>query len=170
MLPQRHPLAMVDGAFNALDVVGNAVGSTMFYGLGAGAMPTGSAVVSDLMEIARDMLSGSTSRAPVAGFRDPSRLPIRRMGDVTSCYYLRFAAIDRPGVLSRISGVLGKNNISIRSVIQQGRRHAEAVPLVMMTHDAVERDVQRALNEISSMDCVEGPTMLIRVGQEEDGD
>jgi homoserine dehydrogenase len=170
MLPQSHPLAMVDGAFNALDVVGNAAGSTMFYGLGAGDMPTGSSVVSDVMEIARDILSGSTSRAPVTGFHDRSRLPIRKMGEVRSCYYLRFAAIDRPGVLSRVSGVLGKNNISIRSVIQQGRRHAEAVPLVMMTHEAVERDVQRALSEISSMDCVESPTMLIRVEREDDGD
>jgi homoserine dehydrogenase len=85
------------------------------------------------------------------------------MDDITSCYYLRFAAIDKPGVLSRISGVLGKNHISIESVIQKGRKAAEAVPLVMMTHEAVERNVRTALDEINKLDCVAGPTIIIRV-------
>ena len=88
---------------------------------------------------------------------------IRKMDDISSCYYLRFAAVDKPGVLSRISGVLGKNNISISSVIQKGRGTAEAVPLVMMSHEAIERDMRRALAEISTMDCVAGAPMVIRV-------
>jgi homoserine dehydrogenase len=91
------------------------------------------------------------------------------MDDITSCYYLRFSALDRPGVLSRISGVLGKNNISIASVIQKGRGTAEAVPLVMMSHEAVERDVRKALEEINTMDCVAGPTMVIRVEEGKQG-
>jgi homoserine dehydrogenase len=85
------------------------------------------------------------------------------MDDITSCYYLRFSATDRPGVMSRITGVLGKNNISISSMLQKGRKAAEAVPVVMMTHEAVERDVRKALNEIDTMDCVADPTMVIRV-------
>ncbi|MBS1242468.1 MAG: hom [Nitrospirae bacterium] len=163
MLPGDFPIATVDGVFNALNVVGNAVGSTMFYGRGAGDMPTGSAVVSDIMDIGRDILAGCTGRMPVAAFRERAPLKIRRMDDITSCYYLRFTALDKPGVLSRISGVLGKNNISIESVIQKGRGGAEAVPLVMMSHEAIERDVRKALDEINKMDCVAGPTMVIRV-------
>ncbi len=163
MLAEEYPIATVDGVFNALSVIGDAVGSTMFYGRGAGDMPTGSAVVSDIMDIGRDILSGCANRSPVTAFRDRSRLSIRKMDDITSCYYLRFSAMDKPGVLSKISGVLGKNNISISSVIQKGRGAAEAVPLVMMSHEAVERDVRKALDEINKMDCVAGPTMVIRV-------
>lgn len=166
MLPAEYPIAQVDGVFNALSIAGDAVGSTMFYGRGAGDMPTGSAVVSDIVDIGRDILAGCTNRSPVAAFRDRASLTIRRMDDITSCYYLRFAALDKPGVLSRISGVLGKNNISISSVIQKGRGGAEAVPLVMMSHEAVERDVRMALDEINKMDCVAGPTTVIRM---EDG-
>jgi homoserine dehydrogenase len=163
MLPESYPIATVDGVFNALSIVGDAVGSTMFYGRGAGDMPTGSAVVSDIIDIGRDTLANCANRAPVTAFRERSTLKIRRMDDITSCYYLRFAAIDKPGVLSRISGVLGKNNISISSVIQKGRGASEAVPLVMMSHEAVERDVRKALDEINTMDCVAGQTMVIRV-------
>jgi homoserine dehydrogenase len=163
MLPEEYPLAAVDGVFNALSIVGDAVGSTMFYGRGAGDLPTGSAVVSDIIDIGRDILAGCVNRSPVSAFRDRQPLAIRKMDDITSCYYLRFSAMDKPGVLSRISGVLGKNNISISSVIQKGRGAAEAVPLVMMSHEAVERDVRKALDEINKMDCVAGPTMVIRV-------
>jgi len=163
MLPENFSIATVDGVFNALNVVGNAVGSTMFSGRGAGDMPTGSAVVSDIMDIGRDMVSGCAGRMPVAAFRERLPLKIRKMDDITSCYYLRFSALDKPGVLSRISGVLGTNDNKIVSVIQKGRDAAEAVPLVMMTHEALERNVRTALAEINTMDCVAGPTMVIRV-------
>ncbi len=121
MLPENYPIAPVDGVFNALSIVGDAVGSTMFYGRGAGDMPTGSAVVSDIIDIGRDILAGCVGRSPVTAFRERMPLTIRKMDDITSCYYLRFSALDKPGVLSRISGVLGKNNISISSMIQKGR-------------------------------------------------
>jgi homoserine dehydrogenase len=163
MLPETYPIATVDGVFNALAVVGDAVGSTMFYGRGAGDMPTGSAVVSDVISIGRDILAGSVGRSPVTAFRDRKTLKIRKMDDITSCYYLRFSALDKPGVLSRITGVLGKNNISISSMLQKGRKVDEAVPIVMMTHEAVERDVRKALDEINKMDCVAGATVVIRV-------
>ncbi|MGC1456460.1 MAG: homoserine dehydrogenase [Nitrospirota bacterium] len=169
MLPGEYPIAAVDGVFNALSIVGDAVGSTMFYGRGAGDMPTGSAVVGDIIDIGRDILAGSVNRSPLVGFRERSVLKIRAMDDILSCYYLRFSVRDKPGVLSRVSGVLGKNNISISSVIQKGRGAAEAVPLVMMSHEAVERDVRRALDEINKMDCVAGPTMVIRVEEGKQG-
>jgi homoserine dehydrogenase len=169
MLPEEYPIATVDGVFNALSVVGDAVGSTMFYGRGAGDMPTGSAVVGDILDIGRDILAGCANRAPVTAFRERAQLKIRKMDDITSCYYLRFSAMDKPGVLSRISGVLGSNNISISSVIQKGRGAAEAVPLVMMSHEAVERDVRKALDEINNMDCVAGATVVIRVEEGRQG-
>ncbi|MDH4162051.1 MAG: homoserine dehydrogenase [Nitrospirota bacterium] len=165
MIPGDFPVATVDGVFNALFVKGNAVGNTLFYGRGAGDMPTGSAVVADVMDIGRDIISGSGNRMPVAAFRERSQLKIRKMDDITSCYYLRFSAIDKPGVLSKISGVLGKHNISIESMIQKGRKEEQAVPLVMMTHEALERNVRVALDEINKMDCVGGPTMVIRMEQ-----
>jgi homoserine dehydrogenase len=166
MLPESYPIATVDGVFNALAVAGDAVGSTMFYGRGAGDMPTGSAVVSDVIGIGRDILAGCVGRSPVTAFRDRKPLKIRKMDDITSCYYLRFSALDKPGVLSRITGVLGKNNISISSMLQKGRKVDEAVPIVMMTHEAVERDVRKALDEINKMDCVSGATVVIRVEEE----
>jgi homoserine dehydrogenase len=169
MLPGDYPIAAVDGVYNALSIEGDAIGSAMFYGRGAGDMPTGSAVVSDIMEIGRDILSGSANRSPVTAFQERAVLKIRRMEEITSCYYLRFSAMDKPGVLSRISGVLGKNNISISSVIQKGRGAAEAVPLVMMSHEAIERNVRKALEEIDKMDCVAGSTMVIRVEEGRQG-
>ncbi|MGE5174701.1 MAG: homoserine dehydrogenase [Betaproteobacteria bacterium] len=169
MLPETYPIAMVDGVFNALSVVGDAVGSTMFYGRGAGDMPTGSAVVSDIVDIGRDILAGCTDRSPITAFRERKPLKIRKMDDITSCYYLRFSALDKPGVMSRVTGVLGKNNISISSMIQKGRKIDEAVPVVMMTHEAVERDVRRALGEIDKLDCVAGSTVVIRVEEGRQG-
>ncbi len=169
MLPENYPIATVDGVFNALAVVGDAVGSTMFYGRGAGDLPTGSAVVSDIIEIGRDILAGCANRAPVTAFRDRKQLAIRKMDHIMSCYYLRFSALDKPGVLSRITGVLGKNNISISSMIQKGRQVDEAVPIVMMTHDAVELDVRKALDEIKTLDCVAGTAVVIRVEEGKQG-
>ncbi|MFA5072468.1 MAG: homoserine dehydrogenase [Nitrospirota bacterium] len=169
MLPMDFPIATVDGVFNALSIVGDATGPTLFYGRGAGDKPTGSAVVSDIIEIGKDILAGCVGRSPVTAFRERTPLRIRSMENITSCYYLRFTALDKPGVLSRVSGVLGKNNISIESVIQKGRGSAQAIPLVMMTHEARERDIRAALAEIDTMDCVEGTTMVIRVEEEKQG-
>lgn len=126
-------------------------------------MPTGSAVVSDIIDIGRDILAGCTDRSPVTAFRERKPLKIRKMDDITSCYYLRFSVLDRPGVMSRITGVLGRNNISISSMIQKGRKVDEAVPVVMMTHEAIEHNVRKALAEIDTMDCVAGATVVIRV-------
>ncbi len=170
MIPKDEILAKVNGVFNAIGVVGESIGETLFYGRGAGSLPTGSAVVSDLIAIARNMLNQSDTephRAPVpaTGMIASERvvLPIRPMAEIESRYYLRFMVEDSPGVLSKISGVLGKHHIGIASVIQQGRKEAGAVPLVMMTHKAREKDVQMALKKINESDSVYKPTVLIRV-------
>ena len=139
----------------------------MFYGRGAGDLPTGSAVVSDIMDIGRDIIAGSASRMPVAAFRERSPLRIRKMDDITSCYYLRFAAIDKPGVLSRISGVLGKNNISIESVIQKGRGNLSgSVPVLILLDPARESALRRALEKIDRLPDVTAPTRLIRIEED----
>lgn len=165
MVPEEYLIATVNGIYNAIYIVGDAVGNTLFYGRGAGAMPTASAVVSDLMESARNRVHGSVGCVPPTGF-DPDRreiLKMKPMEEIRSFYYLRFMALDKPGVLSRISGVLGKNDISISSMIQKGRKVGEAVPVVMMTHKAVERDIRRALEEIDRFPDVSEKTVLIRV-------
>jgi len=168
MLPKDYLIAKVEGAFNAIYVEGDATGSTLYYGRGAGDMPTGSAVVSDIVSIARNIMKNATGRVPLLPMtaRD---VKIKNMDDVVSRYYFRFSALDRPGVLSKISGILGTHNISIASVIQKGRRIGEAVPLVVLTHQAKERDIRQAIKEIDLLPVVMDKTVFIRVEGREDG-
>lgn len=164
MIPQDYIISKVDGVYNAIYVEGDAVGSTLYYGRGAGDMPTGSAVVADIVDIAKKAESGKGHYF----FLRPSNLRIRKMEDIESMYYFRFSAIDKPGVLSKISGILGENNISIASVIQKGRRIGGAVPLVVLTHLAKERDVVKAIEAIDNLPVVTEPTHFIRVEGRED--
>jgi homoserine dehydrogenase len=163
MLPTQHLLSTVGGVYNAIYLTGDAVGPTMFYGQGAGGLPTGSAVVSDLVDLSRNIITGITGgdfRIPLASSPGGA---IKDIEEVLTPYYLRFTALDRPGVLSHISGILGKHEISIASVIQKGRMVKEAVPIVMMTHEAKERNIQHALSEINTLDIIRAKTTLIRV-------
>ncbi len=163
MLPKEHMMASVKGVFNAVYIKGDAVGPTLYYGKGAGEMPTGSAVVSDIVDIARNIKTGAVNRIQGMGIPEKPDLKIKKMEDIYSSYYFRFSAIDKPGVLSKISGVLGAHNIGIKSVIQKGRGKEKAVPLVMMTHEAKEKDVVYAIKEINKLSVVSGRTMYIRV-------
>ena len=165
MIPSTSPVAHVEGVYNAIQLVGDAVNDIVLYGQGAGSMPTGSAVVSDVIDIARNLLRGASGRVPPASFQQDQRRPlrIRRMEEIVSLYYLRFMVLDRPGVLSQISGVLGRHGISISSVLQQGRKEGQTVPVVIMTHTSTERDVQSSIREIDRMPFISEPTMLIRV-------
>jgi homoserine dehydrogenase len=163
MIPAAAPLAAVSGVFNAVFLTGHAVGDLMFYGRGAGQLPTASAVWSDIVEIARRIAHGIPSLPLELPSVGPGALPLRPMEAIRSCYYLRVMAQDRPGVLSRVAGILGENNISIVSVIQKGRATGEAVPVVMMTHEAQERDMRTALAAIDRLRVVSSPTTMIRV-------
>ena len=164
LVPDDCPIAQVGGVYNAIQIVGDAVGDLMLQGKGAGEMPTASAVVSDIMDVCRDMTSGI---APAEFSRTPdldnAAGRIKPIEAVTSLYYLRFMVDDKPGVLSQISGILGNNNISIGSVIQKGPKEGGTVPLVIMTHTAKEQDVRRALQEIDLLSCVTREGVLIRV-------
>ena len=171
MIHQEHMLAKVDGAYNAIHISGDAVGEVLFYGLGAGMMPTGSAVASDLVDLGRDLLAGSGVRIPPLSCVEQAMAnrQIKPMDELVINYYFRFSAVDRPGVLSKISGILGNNHISIASVIQKSRQVKGSVPVVMMTHEAKERDVRQALTEIDQLQVVTAPTLLIRVENNEAG-
>ena len=128
--------------------------------------PSASAVIGDIIDIARNLVSGGRGRVPPAAYLPGHGVELRMkaMDEVISEYYLRFSVLDKPGVLSNISGVLGRHNISIASVIQKGRRVGETVPLVMMTHHACERDLRAALREIDQIAAdVTAKTVLIRV-------
>jgi len=165
MLPFDHILTNVNGNYNAFHFIGDASGSVFLYGQGAGMMPTASAVVSDLVDTARDMMKGVWRRVPLRSFPEKNIDDIRLlpMDDVVTNYYFRFSAYDRPGILSKISGILGNYNISIAAVIQKGRKQDGIVPVVMTTHPSREKDVQQALKEIDALDVVGGKTVLIRI-------
>ena len=163
LIPEDDLLASVGGVHNAVYVVGDAVGSLMFYGRGAGQMPTASAVVSDIAEIARDLLHDPSARGVLPPQISEAEAEIKDMAAVRSCYYLRIMAIDKPGVLSKVTGILGSNNISIVSVIQKGRHEQSAVPIVILTHEAVEGDMQRSLRAIDQLDVVSDKTVCLRV-------
>jgi homoserine dehydrogenase len=163
MIPASAPLAAVSGVFNAVFLTGDAVGDLMFYGRGAGQMPTASAVMSDVVEIARRIAHGIPALALELPSTASSPMPLRPMDSIRSCYYLRVMAQDRPGVLSRVAGILGDNDISIASVIQKERAAREAVPVVMMSHEARERDMRTALAAIDRLPDVAVPTTMIRV-------
>jgi homoserine dehydrogenase len=165
LMPDDSMLANVNEAYNALYIKGDAVGNVMLYGPGAGMMPTGSAVVSDLVDVARNILGDSPGRVPSVGYQLSGIKPrrIKSIEELQTEYYFRFSAEDRPGVLSKVAGILGKNEISIKSVHQQGRDLVGAVPIVMITHEAKEAAVKTALAEIDQLDVIKDKTILIRI-------
>jgi homoserine dehydrogenase len=163
MLPAHHLLSTVEGVYNAIYLSGDAVGPTMFYGQGAGALPTGSAVVSDLVDLCGDIIHGVKKGGPAVPYWSSEGGMLKAMEEVVTPYYLRFTAVDRPGVLSKVSGILGDHEISVASVIQKGRRVKGAVPIVMMTHEAKEKNIRQALRTIDGLEIIQAKTTLIRV-------
>jgi len=163
MIPDSNLISSVNGVFNAIHVDADATGAGLYYGKGAGELPTGSAVVSDIIDIARNIKSGAAERFQDIGILENKKLKVRKMEDIRTSYYLRFSVKDKPGVLSAIAGILGKHNISIESMIQKGRETKKAVTVVMMTHEAKEKDMVTALKEINRLSDISGKTMFLRV-------
>ncbi|RJP24171.1 MAG: homoserine dehydrogenase [Candidatus Abyssobacteria bacterium SURF_5] len=161
LVPKDSLLASIRDEYNGLLVHGDVVGTTMYYGKGAGKFPTSSAIISDLVDIGKNMSFKSPVRTQP--FTYANNLSVKNIEDITSLYYIRFTALDNPGVLGQVSGVLGKHGISIASVIQKVQHRGKRVPVVMMTHEAVERDVRRALSEIDKLDSIEAKSALIRI-------
>ncbi|MEW6220395.1 MAG: homoserine dehydrogenase [Thermodesulfobacteriota bacterium] len=165
MVPEGHLLANINGAYNAINIIGDMVGSILLSGLGAGMMATGSAVAADVVDIARNIRHGAINRVPALAYL-PERIAPRRitpMGDIKGCYYIRIDALDQPGVLATVGGILARHGISIESVIQKGRRQRGAVPVVMRTHEASEAAVAKALAEIDALPICAAPAVKIRI-------
>ena len=162
LLPEEHLMSSVSGVYNAIFVDADLVGKQLFYGEGAGKLPTASAILSDIMDIAYTIAYG---RIP-GKFAVPARSEIKnikRIEEVYMKYYVHFSAIDKPGVLAKIAHLLGKNNISIASVVQKERREASIVPVIMLTHAAKEKDMQEALKSIDKLPAIKRKSVLIRV-------
>jgi len=164
MIPSTHLLADVRGVFNAVYVDADFLGPTLYYGQGAGRRATASAVVGDIIEQARNILNSVASRVPPRAFKEAllAPAPMKPIKDAVCQYYIRFSVIDKPGTLSKISGILGQYRISIESVVQKGRAAGRAVPLVIMTHEAREADVREALGQIDALGVTVGAPVLIR--------
>lgn len=167
MIPLHNPMADVNGVFNAIRLTGDFVGPVMFYGRGAGQNPTASAIVGDLIGLARTMTAGAGRRMSPLGFLDDKILtiPVKSMSEIISKYMLRFSALDKPGVLGAIAGALGNHGISIESMVQTAHEADDSapVPIVIMTHEACEGSVQLALAEIDRLDIICRKTSFIRI-------
>ena len=172
MIPFDNLLSSVNGVLNAITITGDAVGDVMLYGHGAGMMPAASAAISDTVDIARNLLSGTSGRVPLLSYQmgNIRKIPIMPVDEILTHYYFRFSAMDRPGVLSKISGILGDLGISIKSVHQKGRKTKGPVPIVMLTHLAKEADVQKAMAKITDLDVVKDRPVLIRIEDEDEQD
>jgi homoserine dehydrogenase len=169
MVPAGSLLAKVDGAMNAIEVRGNAVGPTLYYGAGAGEMPTASAVVADLMEIAREIKrSGSGPVAPLSYLPEHiSPKPLVPDSELSGRAYLRLRAKDQPGVLSLITGALGEEGVGIAQVVQRGDDSGSGtVPIIVLTHRTNEASLQRAISKIEALAEVTEMARLIRIEEE----
>jgi homoserine dehydrogenase len=163
LIPRRFMLATVNGVYNAVYVSSYALGSSMYYGRGAGMMPTAVAVVSDVIEVSRNVLSRASGGARLRTATRSERR-IRAPGELRSRYYLRFGVVDRPGVLAQLATILGEHSISISEVVQEGaRQENQPVAVVVTTHLALEKDVQAALTRINALETVLEKTRLLRI-------
>ena len=166
LIPTRRLIANVEGVMNAVLVKGDAVGPTLYYGAGAGAMPTASAVVADLVDVTRLITADPEQRVPHLAFQ-PDRLakdPILPIGEVETSYYLRMRVHDRPGVLADITRILGDLKISIDAMVQQGPGAGQSrVDIVMLTHRAIEKNVNAAMAKIEKLRTVVGKVTRIRL-------
>jgi len=162
LVPVDHVLASVSGVFNAVMVRGDMAGDTLFYGRGAGGESTASTVLADIGDTVRNLIAESPRRMPAIG-RWGDYVKIKDMSEIETRYYLRLSLLDRPGVLGRITSVLGRHNVSIASVLQKEVCAGEYVPVVIVTHCTKEKEADAALKEIDLMDIVGARTVRLRI-------
>ncbi|MGC3875121.1 homoserine dehydrogenase [Halomonas sp. GXIMD04776] len=167
LIPKQRLLASVHGVKNAIAIMGDAVGPTLYYGAGAGAEPTASAVVADLLDVARDITTAHRYRVPYLAFsgivEGDESLPIMPMEDIVTAYYLRLLAVDRPGVLARVATILSEQGISIEAIIQKEATEGELVPIILLTHRTREKNMNEAIRQLESLADIAGPVTRIRV-------
>jgi homoserine dehydrogenase len=167
LIPERRLIANVDGVMNAVLVMGDAVGPTLYYGAGAGAEPTASAVVADLVDVTRVLTTDPENRVPHLAFQPDTitaDLPVVDMAEVETAYYLRMSAKDRPGVLAEITRILGEAEISIEAFIQKEPEEGQTeVPLIMLTHRVREGRMDAAIARIEDLEVITSPVTRLRV-------
>ncbi|MBU1486679.1 homoserine dehydrogenase [bacterium] len=163
MVPREHLLSQVRGVFNAVYLIGDFVGPLIFYGQGAGELPTASAVVADVIGMAHNIKNQVAGRTLKVPFEVGEKKKIRDIACLETEYYLRLSALDQPGVLAKVSTILGRRKISLASVIQKERSIKGAVPLVMLTHHAKEADIRKAVQEIDRLSCIKEKSLFVRI-------
>ena len=166
LIPERRLIANVDGVKNAVLVMGDAVGPTLYYGAGAGAEPTASAVVADLVDVVRALTSDPENRVPHLAFQANalSNDPILKIDEVETAYYLRMAALDKPGVMARVASILGEHQISIEAIIQKETLdEGSFANIIMLTHQVQEKQMNQAIAKIEALDTINGAVKRIRM-------
>ena len=162
LLPTEHLLSSVDGVFNAIYVSSDLAGDLMFYGPGAGQLPAASAVVSDIIDLTQDIKTG-LFKPVLNSIEDNSIKGLRKIDEIENKYYIRIMAVDKPGVLAKISGILAKFGISIASVTQKERLKSQVVPVVMVTHEVKEKNLRSALKMIDKLSDIKEKSVAIRI-------
>lgn len=163
MVHSSHILASVSDVYNAVLLEGDAVGRILLYGRGAGELPTASAVVSDIVDVAHNICCTSGVRIPMHYYSSSFLVPVKPIGEIESRYYLRFTVQDKPGVLASIAGILGDQGISLASVMQKEGFPEKGLPLIILTHTAIEGNLRSALSRIEAMPFIKSPTQVIRI-------
>ena len=165
LIPEEQLIAKVDGVMNAVLVEGDAVGQTLYYGAGAGSEATASAVIADLVDVARVFNSEKACPVPYLGFEQGAlqALEVLPIEEIDSAYYLRLSAEDHPGVLAKVSSIMSEMEINIESIIQKEQeREGEYIPLVMLTHTVKERQMNQAIEKIEALPEIKGSVVRIR--------
>lgn len=166
LVPYRRLIANVDGVMNAIVIKADALGHSLYYGAGAGAEPTGSAVVADLVDVVRALTSDPENRVPHLAFQPGtlSNTPVLPMDEISTAYYLRIHVQDRPGVLAQVTNIFAHHTISIEAIIQkEPQANAADVPIVILTHEVNEKNMNQAIAEIEGLETVTGKVMRIRL-------
>ena len=166
LIPERRLIANVNGVMNAVLVKGDAVGPTLYYGAGAGAEPTASSVVADIIDVVRALTSDPENRVPHLAFQAGAiaDMPILPIGEVESAYYLRLSAVDQPGVLADVTRILADHHISIEAILQKEPPSGETqLPVIILTHQVIEKDMNAAIDAIEALPTIGGNITRIRV-------
>jgi len=167
LIPEKRLIANVDGAMNAVVVKGDAVGPTLYYGAGAGAEPTGSSVIADLVDVARMQNTSIEERVPYLAYHDTTATastPILPIGEISTAYYLRMRALDKPGVLAEVTKILGDRQISIDAMMQKEPQDGETeADIVILTHITVEKNINAAIQAIEALPAIDGAVVKLRM-------
>lgn len=162
LLEKHHQLATVNGVLNAVFLKTSAVGAILLTGAGAGSLPTASSVISDLVALARQLATGNPVPQPMGFFSVKNKAHLAPIDDLETEFYLRLTAVDKPGVLAKVTAILGEEGISIRALVQKSEHDPENVPVIFLTHTARNSHIRNALKRIDALDIIQAPTQVLR--------